>query len=382
MHPQLPGPTCIATTFIDVRNQYLDSLRGFALLGLSLTNLFFMANFAYGYVSPVTRDGVESALSLLTIVFADGRFRTLFCLVFGAALVIQYKAHNKGVDNLFVIKSRLCVLGVFGVLHGYLLWPGDILLNYALSGLLALLWLDAKHRLLSVALLTVLPVILLVILSILVSEPGFDRSSAEYATLLSSLPVSYAELLSENISHFNMMIILIPLATLWNTLGLMLLGMELYERGWFSGKAFVSGKMMWAWWWGSVLASLLIWSNNETILGQMLETLNWLAAIPMALCYLILMQAIHQLWPKLGQVLAIVGRYSLSLYLLQSMVGILVFHFLFPATRVSFTRVEYFGFFLALTLLQVILAILLDRAKKTGPAEYLLKRCVQRLSHM
>ncbi|WP_125718197.1 DUF418 domain-containing protein [Pseudoalteromonas rubra] len=364
------------------RNPYIDSVRGFALLGLSLTNLFFMANFAYGYVPPVNQDWLESGLSLVTTVFADGRFRTLFCLVFGAALVMQYQQWQKGDDALFMIKSRLCILAVFGVMHGYLLWPGDILLNYALSGLLALMWLNTRHRLLTAALLIILPVGLLVVLSLLVREPNIDRASAEYATMIASMPVNYAELLSQNFNHFNMMILLIPLATLWNTLGLMLLGMELYERGWLSGLRTLAVKWVWILGLGSASVSLLLWLSRDTATGQVLETMNWLAALPMALCYLMLLQAINANLPRASKILAIVGRYSLSLYLLQSLIGIGVFHFIFPAARVLFTRLEYFVFFLALTLVQVILAILLNRAKKTGPAECILKRCVRHLSRV
>lgn len=164
------------------RNRFIDSVRGFALLGLSLTNLFFMANFSYGYIPPVDKELLEQGLSFLATVMADGRFRTLFCLVFGAALMIQYKQHKQSAHCLFHIKTRLCVLAVFGILHGYLLWPGDILLNYALSGLLALMWLDSKHRLYAAGLLSVLPVGLLVVLSYLVREPAIDRASVEYAS--------------------------------------------------------------------------------------------------------------------------------------------------------------------------------------------------------
>ncbi|AZZ95928.1 DUF418 domain-containing protein [Pseudoalteromonas sp. R3] len=358
------------------RNRFIDSVRGFALLGLSLTNLFFMANFSYGYIPPVDKDLLEQGLSFLATVMADGRFRTLFCLVFGAALMIQYKQHKQSAHCLFHIKTRLCVLAVFGILHGYLLWPGDILLNYALSGLLALMWLDSKHRLYAAGLLTVLPVGLLVVLSYLVREPAIDRASVEYALMMDSLPLNYNELLSQNMSNFTMMILLIPIATLWNTLGLMLLGMELYERGWFTQSIPSCGKWLWTAWWVSFSVSLLLWLIKESVMGLVLETVNWLAAIPMALCYLVLIQAISRSTPTLSGVLAIVGRYSLTLYLTQTVIGIGFFHFVFPDTRLSFTRIDYFLFFLNLTLGQVILAILLNRAEKPGPAEYILRRCV------
>ncbi|WP_171045563.1 DUF418 domain-containing protein [Pseudoalteromonas rubra] len=335
-----------------------------------------MANVEYGYIPPVDTDLFELGLSFVTTVLADGRFRTLFCLVFGAALIIQFKRYEQSADCLFHIKTRLCVLAVFGIVHGYLLWPGDILLNYALSGLLALMWLDSKHRLFAAGLLTVLPVGLLVMLSYLVREPAIDRASLEYAIMINTLPLTYNELLSQNMGNFTMMILLIPIATLWNTLGLMLLGMELYERGWFTQKILLARKWLWAAWWASFCVSLLLWLVKESVMGQVLETVNWLAAIPMALCYLVLIQAIYKNIPTLSGVLAIVGRYSLTLYLTQTVIGIGFFHFVFPDSRLSFTRIDYFLFFLILTLGQVILAILLNRAEKLGPAEYILKRCV------
>ncbi|MCO7190560.1 DUF418 domain-containing protein [Pseudoalteromonas sp. XMcav2-N-2] len=347
---------------------------------MSLTNLFFMANFSYGYIPPVDTELFEQVLSFLTTVLADGRFRTLFCLVFGAALLIQFKRYEQSAHRLFPIKTRLCILALFGILHGYLLWPGDILLNYALSGLLALMWLESKQRLFAAGLLTVLPVGLLVVLSYLVREPAIDRTSVEYAIVMDTLPLTYNELLNQNMGNFTMMILLIPIATLWNTLGLMLLGMELYERGWFTQKILLARKWLWAAWWASFCVSLLFWLVKESVMGQVLETVNWLAAIPMALCYLVLIQAIYKNIPTLSGVLAIVGRYSLTLYLTQTVIGIVFFHFVFPDSRLSFTRVDYFLFFLILTLGQVILAILLDRAKQSGPAEYILKRCVGYLS--
>lgn len=194
--------------------------------------------------------------------------------------------------------------------------------------------------------------------------------------MMDSLPLNYNELLNQNMSNFTMMILLIPIATLWNTLGLMLLGMELYERGWFTQSIPSCGKWLWTAWWVSFSVSLLLWLIKESVMGLVLETVNWLAAIPMALCYLVLIQAISRSTPTLSGVLAIVGRYSLTLYLTQTVIGIGFFHFVFPDTRLSFTRIDYFLFFLNLTLGQVILAILLNRAEKPGPAEYILRRCV------
>src|SRR5690606_21811991 len=71
----------------------------------------------------------------------DGRFRSLFSILFGASLtVVVERAVAAGKQGWQVHLPRMIVLLLFGMAHYYLLWWGDILVNYALVGSVAYLF--------------------------------------------------------------------------------------------------------------------------------------------------------------------------------------------------------------------------------------------------
>jgi uncharacterized membrane protein YeiB len=67
-------------------------------------------------------------------LFAQVKFLTLFALLFGAGLQMLLPRGKRW------IQSRLTLLALLGFIHGLLFWDGDILLAYALVGLVAGAW--------------------------------------------------------------------------------------------------------------------------------------------------------------------------------------------------------------------------------------------------
>ena len=69
----------------------IDAVRGLAILGILFMNITFHQN-GYGnyafFEQPLLSDTI---ISLFNTLFLDGRFRSLFCLLFGAGLAIQYE---------------------------------------------------------------------------------------------------------------------------------------------------------------------------------------------------------------------------------------------------------------------------------------------------
>jgi uncharacterized protein len=120
------------------RIELLDALRGFALSGVCLANLFI---FAY-WDTPITRtlprallptDGVAEFLMQALV---EGRFYSIFSLLFGLGFALQLqRAEARGGDGLPLFKRRIRVLMLIGLAHLLLLWFGDILLFYALMAL-------------------------------------------------------------------------------------------------------------------------------------------------------------------------------------------------------------------------------------------------------
>ena len=70
-------------------------------------------------------------------VLAEQKFMTLFTILFGAGIVLMTsRAEARGASSAVVHYRRTFILLVFGLLHAYLLWAGDVLVSYALCALL------------------------------------------------------------------------------------------------------------------------------------------------------------------------------------------------------------------------------------------------------
>ncbi len=135
MNKLLTAPVTLSERFV-----ILDVLRGFALLGVLLDNVFSFAGFEY--VSFAHREALSTFVSdaILTIgelVFVRGKFYSLFSLLFGIGFAIILVRNEKiGGNPLRIFYRRLLFLSLIGAVHLFFLWEGDILLFYALLGCL------------------------------------------------------------------------------------------------------------------------------------------------------------------------------------------------------------------------------------------------------
>lgn len=118
----------------------LDALRGFALLGICMANFpeFSLYNFLHDDVaSAMPTAGIDSVARFLLYVFVDGKFYTLFSLLFGMGFsIILSNSRKKGIDGYSLFYRRMSALLVIGFLHLMFIWSGDILMLYALLGML------------------------------------------------------------------------------------------------------------------------------------------------------------------------------------------------------------------------------------------------------
>jgi uncharacterized protein len=119
----------------------LDVLRGCALLGILLMNILAFGLPVAAYLNPTVAGGSSGpnlAAWLIQYVFLDGKMRALFSLCFGAGVILLTARGEKqgaGIGIADVYYRRTLWLLLFGVLHAYLIWWGDILYPYALCGL-------------------------------------------------------------------------------------------------------------------------------------------------------------------------------------------------------------------------------------------------------
>ena len=118
------------------RVQVLDVLRGFALAGILVINA--MSILAVKGSTPAFTVSIpffDRLLQDLILFFVESKFFTLFSLLFGISFAIQIQsAEKQGKSFLPRISRRMVGLLVFGLLHILLLWDGDILVIYAITG--------------------------------------------------------------------------------------------------------------------------------------------------------------------------------------------------------------------------------------------------------
>ena len=150
---------------LNEREIFMDVLRGFAILGI------FIANLGSGFVwyresahltGPLLLPALDHKISYLHQMFIEGKFYSIFSLLFGWGIALQVKRGvAKGVDATPTIKRRLAFMLLLGACH-LLIWPGDIVFFYALLGFLLLPFrkFSNKTLLITGSILILLPILL------------------------------------------------------------------------------------------------------------------------------------------------------------------------------------------------------------------------------
>jgi len=121
------------------RSDILDSLRGFALLGVLLDNIFGFTG--WGFLTQPMREALptwpaDGIVALSEFTFIKGKFYSLFSLLFGIGFsIILIRNEQRGINPLKIFYRRLFILLGIGAGHLFLLWEGDILMLYALIGM-------------------------------------------------------------------------------------------------------------------------------------------------------------------------------------------------------------------------------------------------------
>jgi len=123
------------------RSTRIDALRGFAVFGIMLVNIW---GFAHGlmlhrFPSQDTAMPLADQLAIFAVAaFAEQKFYPIFAFLFGAGFALQTGRRRAEGPRLDAVREtyrrRLRWLLVCGILHGTLLWFGDILTAYAVTG--------------------------------------------------------------------------------------------------------------------------------------------------------------------------------------------------------------------------------------------------------
>ena len=378
-----------------MRIHSIDAVRGLAILGILFMNITFhqngYANYAF-FEEPLLSDTV---ISLFNTLFLDGRFRSLFCLLFGAGLAIQFESCEKrGHHFLDFSQARLKWLFVFGLLHGVFIFSGDILLYYSLCAFFIL-----KHFTLpqdelkkkSIHYLIVGSAIMLVggLVMAFVFDMGAElptRPSETFNEEVALWQSGYLTQLGIQASFMLSTVIIAPFTMLWQSMGLMMFGAYLYRAGFFNhGFSSLLFKKL-------VLVAIV--TSIITALPQFLFEQVTLDVIPMftsipaifcALVYAHLLINIRHTSTWWYQSLINCGKVAFTLYLTQSIALAVLFRIVMPAYFPNFiysvTLLDLLLVTIAFTAVQVILANGITKHFNQGPFEALWRKTYLRSFH-
>lgn len=406
----------------------VDTLRGFALLGILAMNIVAFALPSDAYMHPGLAvfepyqgpfEGLNKLSWWITSIFFDQKMMSTFSMLFGAGLVLMGGRAGTDAAPGFagVYYRRLLYLFLIGMLHAYLVWYGDILVAYAICGLL----LYPVRHLRPGWLITIGIVVMLVsvVLTGLMGAgmmfmrhaateaqqiidaggtprsdqaellkgynemmkgmtPSPERVAETVALMRGSLP----DVLRENAKGAAMLqTFVFAIWTFWRALGLMLIGMGLMKLGVFAaarstrfytimsivglgiGLPLAAG--------GAALQDL-----HDFDMFWLLATdwhLNYIGSAFVALGYtgvvMLICKAGELTWLRTR--LAAVGRMALTNYLMQSLLMTFVFYGWGLGYFGRVERAELYLFVAAVWVLQLVVSPLwLDRFR-FGPAEWL-----------
>lgn len=265
----------IAPTALSERIDTLDFIRGLAVMGILAANIVAFGQPMDAYMYPAafqTDPGDPGGWMWITqFILIDGKMRGLFTLLFGAGVYLfMEKAWARGATR-WLQAWRLAILMVFGMIHFFFIWPGDILFYYALFGFAVLGCLRWSVRTQLVAGLVgyVLGVLLMggsLTVPWLIADTPFGQSSPEIAEQRDDMiaeidnTLAHGEVPNAAIASGDYGALVThrlteqwyePLANAmlfgFESLPLMLIGVALYRLGFFSGAFPRATLLRWGW---------------------------------------------------------------------------------------------------------------------------------------
>ncbi len=380
----------VGPTTVRQRHLILDLLRGLALMGIALANFpefalwTFLSNEQQAAMPTASVDRIVRFIQYLLV---DGKFYTIFSLLFGIGFSLILARHGR---RLFF--RRMLILVVIGFLHLMFIWSGDILLLYAVGGLLLILFINVTDRRLVV--IAVSLILIPVGVDALTEFGGVDFAGPFYEAWWHSAAEqgiteeNFASWLRDADSYGEMLSFLIQGAheRLWEfveghrlpkVLGLFIMGYligkyrlyarleELPMKRYFLLSLAV----------GLPMSLLYAWSAvQHHPFGLTAHSLLYaVSVIPLALCYVCAVCLLYLRCKEAGifRWIAAPGRMALSNYISQSLIGVILFYGLGFGLGTSFGLVYVELTALAVFLLQIICSRLWLHFFSFGPLEWL-----------
>ena len=376
----------------------LDALRGFAILGICAAN--YPEFSLYTFQSKEITDAMPTAaidrvLRFMLYFLVDGKFYTLFSLLFGIGFsIIISNAARKGVNGFRIFYRRMALLTLIGFMHLMFIWSGDILMLYALLGMCLPLLRNVSDRglLRTAAFFLLLPIAVDAVTQVLgvsLSAPAV-REQWRYCDRYGITEENFGYWLRDATSYGDMFKFLIQGAWVrvqefvdgnryFKVFGLFVLGFyigrnrmyaDLAARKPLLRRVTVIGLAA-----GLPLSLLYAWScMNGHPLGNAVHTAIYTVSVyPLGLAYMCgmcLMYLRHKdlaVWRRL----AYPGRMALTNYIGQSVIGALLFYGIGLGLGASFGLVQTELVVAGVYLFQMAFSRVWLRFFRFGPLEWI-----------
>ncbi|MFE8603620.1 DUF418 domain-containing protein [Archangium violaceum] len=347
------------------RLEVLDVLRGFALGGVFVSNVYvWMSGWVLmprPAVQALTATWVDQAASELFQFFVNGRFMPIFSFLFGLGFCVQLtRAEKRGTSVVPVYRRRLMVMYLLGLVHLYGAWYGDVLNMYAMAGLLLLLFRERKDRTLLIwaGVLMFGPMLVGQVLmrfgTLLLHGPEAHAAAREAAKAAATGMAETKAGIFEGLSsggylrwlranaeaYFLLFFSPMMLTHIGTTVGRFALGLWVGRKGLFHDVEKHRATLKRLWGWG--LGVGLVGSGVGVVTGMLMKKklldfqepwtlvltpVRELGAVGLATFYVTSLALLFQRerWRKVLKLLAPAGRMAVTNYMSQSVLGVLVF---------------------------------------------------------
>jgi len=335
------------------RHIILDALRGLALLGICLANFSEFSLYSFldkGVTDAMPTAGIDRIVRYLQYIFIDGKFYTIFSLLFGIGFyIILQNSAEKGRNGLKIFFRRMSVLFLIGLCHLIFLWAGDILILYAFMGFFLPLFRNVSNKKLLVwsAVLLAFPILIDAGVEIFgwnLSAPAIGVTRyfhAMFGITEDTFPVwlaeqqTYLDVLRFNIAgSFIRMQEFIEGNRAFKVLGLFLLGLYIGRNKIYANLEDHSSLLKKVRFYGFLIGIpttlLYAWSamNGHPWNLVARSTLYTVSILPLSLAYIttICLWYIGHKKNAVFRIFAAPGRMALTNYIMQSVFGMIIFY--------------------------------------------------------
>jgi len=325
-------------TMLQERIATLDILRGMSLLGILLVNM-------YAFYLPMPHIDLGSWFTTPSDmvwqqnldIYVQSSFYPLFSMLFGYGLAMQWQKAQSREQNFYSTGlRRLIVLFMFGLVHAVLIWWGDILMTYAFCGVFLLLFLRL-HPIWLLLTGIIINGLMHVFMLFVVGYISFNTKVDTYLNITDVEKAitaygtgSWGDAFIQRLSDLSIQAgIGMWIASLFMVLPFMLIGAAASK--WHSVER--AKELKWLWLALTIVGLVVgIFLKSTPILYTRTYLLDYIKVyiggplLSVGYVGLIVLLCLLPVVPKLLSPFAKIGRMSLTMYILQSIIGTCIFY--------------------------------------------------------